>query len=152
MEQDRSLQNNQMEMPIKEKGEFIYNIKRNLSKSIVYAGVMPQWRNFLYVFSTISGIALTIAIGIFLYQNMQVLPEQIPLFYQQKDISFATIAKDKIFIVPGFIFLVTIVMNYLKGRIYGFDRRLVFVLNIAEIISYILIFVGLSQLFSLILI
>jgi len=152
MEQIKQLDNKQISMPIKEKGEFVYGIKRNISKSILYAGVLPQWKNFMFMFSSLTGIALVIFLSVFLYLRMQELPQDIPLIFQQRDQSYLTVGKDRLPFIPGLLFVFVLLMNYLKGKIYSFDRRLVSVINIGEIICYIFIFVGLSQLFSLILI
>lgn len=152
MEEDKDNDNLQIEMPIKEKGEFIYSIKRNLNRSIMYAGVLPQWRNFMFVFTTISGLALVLILSIFLYQYLSLLPSEVPLIYKQSTLSWMSINKYNLAIIPAGLFVFVILMIYLKGRIYSFDRRFVSVVHVAEIIAYILIMIGLSQLFSLIMI
>lgn len=148
----KDTENIQISMPIKEKGEFVYGLKRNINKKILYAGVLPQWRNFLFVFCFVSGIFLVIALSFFLYQNFNKLPVDIPLIFQQKDKTWATIPKNFSFVLPIIILAFNLLMVYFKGKIFTFDKRLVIILNVAELITYFMIFIGISQLSSLLLI
>jgi hypothetical protein len=151
MDEVAKSENKQIEMPIKEKGESIYGIKRKISKKILYAGILPQWRNFMFVFSTVSGLALTLIISVFLYLNIGKLPDEVPLIFQQSTKTWLGIPKNNLFIIPLILFVYLLLITNLKGRIYSFDRRLVIVMNIAEIISYIFLLIALTQLFSLLL-
>ena len=152
METQKGDENIQISMPIKEKRELVYGIKRSVNKRILYAGVLPQWRNFLFVFSFVSGIFLFIALAMFIYQNFNKLPNELPLIFQQKDKTWATIPKNFSFVLPILILGFDLLMIYFKGKIYTFDKRLVLILNVAELITYFLIFIGISQLSSLLLI
>ncbi len=148
----KGTENIQIPMPIKEKRELVYGLKRNINKRILYAGVLPQWRNFLFVFSFVCGLFLFIALSFFIYQNFNKLPDDLPLIFQQKDKTWETIPKNFSIILPVLILTFNLLMVYFKGKIYSFDKRLVLILNVAELITYFFIFIGISQLSSLLLI
>jgi hypothetical protein len=150
--EDTNDNNTQIEMPIKEKRELIYSVKRNLNRSIMYAGILPQWRNFMFVFTTTIGSSLILILSIYIYQYFSSLPDEIPLIYQQSTSSFMSISKYHLPFIPAGLFVFVILMIYLKGRIYSFDRRFVSVANVSELIIYTLILIGLSQLFSLVMV
>lgn len=152
MEKEINRKNNQIEMPIKEKGEVIYSIKRNINKSILYAGVLPQWKNFLFVFTFITGIFLVISLTIFILDSFEILPNELPLIFQQKDKIWINYPKEYIISLPFIVLLFNLLLLHFKGIIYTFDKRLVTIINVGELITYLLIFLGITQLSTLLLV
>lgn len=143
----------QLVIPIqKPRGEMIYGVKRKVNKSIVYAGAVPHWRSFFFVSATLSTWALIIGLVLILYINFPKLPEQVPLIYHQNSQTWQTVNKETLIAFPIALTVFSIFITYLNSKIYHFDRRLVMILNIAMILTNFFLIIGLSQLFSLLLV
>jgi hypothetical protein len=143
----------QLEIPIKKpRREVVYDVKRRVNKSIIYAGAVPHWRSFFFVCAAVCTWFLIISLVLILYFNYQKLPAQVPMIYQQIDQTWQTIPKEGLIAFPIVLSVFSIFVIYLNAKIYRFDRRLVLVMNIAIILADIFLLLGLSQLFSLLLV
>lgn len=147
------LEDGQMKMPIKQpRSELVYGLKRNLDRSITYAGVVPYWRNFLFVAAFLTTFFTILTLGYVLLLYYFKLPLQIPIFFSQATNSWTAIDRKLIIGIPASMIFYLVAITYLNAKIFRFDRRLVEVINLSIIIADLLLLLGLGQILSLLLV
>ena len=143
----------QIKMPIKKDTKEVVNkLKMNINKSLTYSSVVPHWRNFTFVLSFLIFIFIALLFGLFLFKEYSNLQNIIPLIYNQTTGSWSTTDKSSLLIIFVSFLVVNIVLLILNARIFRFNRRVVFVLCMATILTNIFFFIAITQIFSLLVI
>lgn len=143
----------QLEIPIRRSSkDLVLDVKRNIDKSITYAGVLPHWRSFQFVAAFLVSIFTMMLIAYVLYLNFDKLPPEVPMIFNQAGQNWTSIDRRLLIGLPVSQIFFIALFTYWNSKIYRFDRRLVQMLSLSIVIANIFLLIGFGQILSLILI
>jgi len=129
----------------------IATIKKTWNKTIITASAVSYFRSLPFVLSAVFNFLTFFYLAIIIYKYYPQLPLKIPLIYSQALVGWNVVDKIALLYFLGIFLIFSIVLPGIKSKIYFFDKRLVLVISIGEIIIDCFILIAFSEIFSLLL-
>lgn len=135
--------------PLKAK-QLVAKVKMNLQKNSDMLEVSMLWRTPALPFAITSMVFNILLIGLGGVLKFSEIPPQLPVFYNSFERRWEQFDKSIVFIAPIFIFFTELLVIQFSIKIFRQDRRLSMVLCWILTLLNVLIFIIVTQIYSLV--
>ena len=130
--------------------QIISDTKNRLVRQQERIELIPSWKYLSSVMSIVTSIVVFLLILGVLLLNANVLPPEIPLYYNSAIGTWNLVDKSLLLLIPVFYLAVVLIILRLSQLVFGFDSRLSRVAGwVLVVINFVILF-SISQILALI--